>query len=353
MSAFGSASALVFASLGVVAVALALLARSYSVRAMVTGLVGLLALAAASTWLILTGPQAASPVVAKLNSDLETKSQELQQVLKLNADLATKTKELENALDVLKARPTGPAQTLVPEILAPDPAHSTPASKPRGDDRAPGVPSQNPDTAKLQTEVADLKARIAQAERRERQRVRLTRRIDTPFYILTPLDGPHLVSGEPGTWYRIRLKVDGMPFVFADRQFRALTAANALIASMERVIAEELAPIAELSSKRRLFLRGGADPRAVLGPAESPPNRELQVLPRLPEGTYASTPQPRLAGNPIRNEDLPSLRADWLREQIRPLLEPLHLATTDVGILDNPPAEGQERTAEVIWYVEW
>ena len=54
---------------------------------------------------------------------------------------------------------------------------------------------------------------------------------------------------------------------------------------------------------------------------------------------------------PVQNEDLPTLKADWLREILRPALNAV--VSGDIDILENPPQQDHRRTAELVIFVEW
>jgi hypothetical protein len=52
-----------------------------------------------------------------------------------------------------------------------------------------------------------------------------------------------------------------------------------------------------------------------------------------------------------KNDDLPTLRADWLREIVRSVLG--DVVSGDIDILENPPQQEHARTAELVLFVEW
>ena len=354
MTAFDLASAGTFASLGVVALAMVLLSRAHSARAIIIGLVGMLTLSAGATSLIQTGPQYAVPTIDKLQNQIAANEHQLK-------DTEEKLKKTEEQLmDALARERNAPAPK--PPSLGPSPAAPVVAcgTEPgRGTsvpmDRQCNKASQDigAEVERLRAEASKLAATVALNKHREEWRVEHSRRIDTQDYSMTPYPETQLVSGLQGSWYVIRLKINDTAFAFRARQFRQSEAASALANSLNHLIEEELAPVAEVSITRRLFLRGCADPPDVSGPTERPDKRELAVLSRQSDGIYAARTTSRPVADPIRNADLPGLRAAWLGEQVRPMVQPLKLATTDLEILENPPAAGQERTAEIIFYVEW
>jgi hypothetical protein len=111
--------------------------------------------------------------------------------------------------------------------------------------------------------------------------------------------------------------------------------------------ADVLVPLSQAGKYWRLFVRGAADARRVAGPI----SRELSYLPRLPDGTHTSGPRGKRVTVLVQNEDLPTLRADWLREIVRPVLGAV--VSGDIDILENPPHQGHGRTAELVLFVEW
>jgi hypothetical protein len=181
-------------------------------------------------------------------------------------------------------------------------------------------------------------------------RRKLDSHMETPFYTFQPLEQRTLVVGLTGSWYVIRPKLGGKPFVFADGQFRLPEGVQELRESALQLRKDILAPIRQVAKSLRLFLRGSADYRRLLGAPKELDARELRILPRLPDGTYGATPRRLPHPAHVRNADLPNLRADWLSQHIGTALA---LESADIAILENPPATGHERTVDVILYVEW
>jgi hypothetical protein len=110
----------------------------------------------------------------------------------------------------------------------------------------------------------------------------------------------------------VHLLQGGRDWNFADRQF-VLSDSTEIKASMAHLRDDVLVPLSQAGKYWRLFVRGTADARRVAGPV----GRELSYLPRLPDGTHASEPRGKRVTVPVQNEDLPTLRADWLREIVR------------------------------------
>jgi hypothetical protein len=207
--------------------------------------------------------------------------------------------------------------------------------------------------AELENKQPLLPLRQPEVPAIDRERVRriLENRLDTPFYTSQPLPQRTLVAGLSGSWYVVRLKLGDKPLTFADGQFRIPEAVQGVKESAQELRDGMLGLVRPVAKNTGLFLRGGADPRPLVRVAEPPDPRELLILPRQQDGNYARDPQRLHPAAPVRNEDLPILRADWLRQHIRPVL--LTQGSAEIEILENPPAPGQERTADLMLYVEW
>jgi Skp family chaperone for outer membrane proteins len=334
-----SATLVIFASLGLVALAMGLLARRYSATALTIGLAGLLALTTASTWIAYAKPENAVPVIntlkseiARLNKELHGAREPIQELEKRIEALQRKNNDIQKELSTAQAEKARARQDA---------------------DKANGK------IEGLTKELTATRAKVAELEKQRPPpkvapidpgiRGKLDGRVVTPFYTAEPLQQRALVAGRTGRWYVMRLKLDDKPFVFADRQFRMPETMQQIKESVLHLRTDILAPVGQVAKSTRLFLRGGADARPVAGATEIPDTREVEVLPSLPDGTtYASSPKHLSLPLPVRNDDLPSLRADWLRQHIRPIL-----GSADIELLENRPAPGQERTVDLILYVDW
>ena len=319
MTAFGTAITVVFTSLGLVALALVLLVRRFSASAFAIGLVGLLALTTASTWIIFGRSETDPRAIDNLKGEITARYKDLQ-------SLREQVQGLEKRLEALEAE-----NDRIPTDLAAAQARLRAAQQ------------------EFQGKVAELEKRT-KAIPQQNVRQMLANRLDTSFYRSQLLEQRSLVAGLMGSWYDVRLRLGGKPFVFADGQFRIPDAVREVKESALQLQTDVLGPVAQVAKSMRLFVRGGADYRRLVSTPEVPEVQELLVLPRLSDGSYARVPRRLRPAAPVRNEDLPNLRADWLRQNIEPVLT--H-GSADIQILENPPAVDQERTVELILYVEW
>jgi hypothetical protein len=346
----------VFTSLGLVALALVLLVRRYSVSAFVIGLVGLLALTTAATWF------------ASAESGVEP------QVLdSLKTELATGKKELQRSHERIQELEKRETNQIARALAAEAQRNEAQSEAEREKAKAKGaLQAEQAEHAKTIAKVAELDAKVTELEKKllraaPQQRPpspqepsspanpgnpsrKFDSSFDTPFYTFQPLERS-LINGLTGSWYVVRLKIGGNPIVFADGKFRIPEAVQQVQDSALQLQKDVLIPIKQTAKSTRLFLRGGADSRRLLGATEEPDAREPGILRRLPDATYEADARCLPKAAHIRNVDLPNLRADWLRQQIRHAVPALGSANID--ILENPPSPDHDRTVDLVLYVEW
>jgi len=337
MITFDAATVVAFASLGLVALALLLPMRRYSGRALAIGLVGLFALTTSLTWISYAGPTI--PEIPPSDRD--------EQIRELEKQVATTKVEndrIRTDRDTAQ-REAAQAKAEAERVNAALQAERDTAKRDREAASAEIVEREN--------KIAKLEERLkANPERDTSIRQVLADHLDRPSYTSDPLEQRTLVAGLTGNWYVIRLKLSGKPLSFGDGQFRLPGAPQELTESALQLHKELLAPIRQVAKSTRLFLRGAADYRQLLGVPKELEVRELKILQRSPDGiTYEAVPQRQSLPAHLRNDDLPNLRADWLRQQIRPLLQ--SVGSSDIEILDNRRSLNNERTAELIVFVEW
>jgi outer membrane protein OmpA-like peptidoglycan-associated protein len=111
MTAFNAATIVVFASLGLVALALGLLVRRYSGSALATGLAGLLALTTALTWMTYAGPEIPAqamnnpkPEIAAGNKELQSSRERIQELEKRVAANKAENDQIRTGLSTAQAR---------------------------------------------------------------------------------------------------------------------------------------------------------------------------------------------------------------------------------------------------------
>lgn len=365
MSAFNIATLLLFPGLGLVALAIGLLARRFSRSALVVGLTGLLTLTTASTWITASGPITDTTQIEKLTTD--------------NAKLKVAVAGRQAELDDARKRPGEPAkvrETLTPERQSPD-AKVAPneielakreltEALQKADDAAQRAAAATVRMVDLGEKVREAQNGRADAERRIAILEEKLRGVEPKPSPPAPQDLPsirrkladgdlpyyaarlerELIPGRRGAWYVVRLLRGGRDWNFADRQF-ALPDATEIKISATRLRDDVLLPLTRAGQTWTLFVRGAADARPISGPV----GRQLSYLPRLSDGTHSPEPRGKQVAFPVQNEELPTLRADWLREIVRPLVG--DLGKRDIEILENPPMPGHDRTAELVLFVEW
>lgn len=363
MSASTTVSLLLFPGLALVALSIGLLARRYSAPALVVGLTGLVTLATASTWIIATRPTTEAPPLDKPVIDTA-----LPKVVvpapEPKGDDARPRGPSPPASPPEAQRPNANVERLEKELQAEREKRAAAETTSADADRRAADAATR--AAELVDKLSKTQKGIDEAERKAsilEDRLRgavpapppprpldlasIRRKlVDGDQRYFTAHEERELISGKSGSWYVIRLLDGGKDWGFADRQF-VLADATEIKKSTVRLRDDVLAPLTQAGQNWRLFVRGSADVRPVAGPVR----RDLSYLPRLPDETYAQQPTSKQVSLPVRNEDLPTLRADWLREIVRPVLGSVAMA--DIELFENPPRPGHGRTAELVLFVEW
>jgi hypothetical protein len=377
LTIFSGAMVALFASLALVAVSIALLTRRYSRPALALAAIGLLGLTSAATVVAKTGTMAvmdAAPLTAVAPTATKTEPVATPPPIRLAVSAPGITPA---DLDRLKAKLDAA------EALARDAQQDARTAKQDNTRLASQLESAR---GELKTVKADLEAanqRIAELKRQLDQpqvqtpqrrpeaakldpptptptpapstplRETLARWQETSSYTSEPLSKRALVTGLDGSWYVIRLKVRDQPLLFPGRQFSLRDEQASVVESARLAHKDLIGPIGQVAKRVKLFVRGSADARRIAGPTDAPVERPLTVLPRLPDGTYSAVSKKRVyrSSAPIQNDDLPNLRAGWLRDTIGAVIGVP--AVSDIQILENPPGREQERTAELLMFVEW
>lgn len=361
MFAFDIAPLLIFPGLGLVALALGLLSRRYSRSAFVVGLAGLFAITTGSMWITTAGPMkvVAPPPDAtftgKPNSPTEVKDPgaapaglptPIDPVQPINSEIESLKNQLaleqtNRAEAEKRASRTTEKFSELEGMLARTDQDLRKTQK----ERATAV--QELDALKLELERVKSAPPALPPPPATPDPEDIRRKLESghpQYYVAEPESG--LISGMEGTWYSVQLRQAGKSWNFDDRQFVLADAAE-IKASVSRLRDDVLIPLSKSKTDWRLFVRGAADARPVSGPVA----REVAYLPRLPDGTHAPNSTPRRVPIVVQNQELPILRADWLREVIRPLLA--NSTTAEIEILENPPQPEHDRTAELVLWVNW
>ncbi|MFZ4809039.1 MAG: hypothetical protein ACOYLQ_17440 [Hyphomicrobiaceae bacterium] len=343
-----------FAGLGLAGIAHAWLARETTRAGFVIGAMGLAATSAAGTWIVSEErtpepppPQAVEASPAQLD-DLRDR------VLTLERSITAKEGALAiaetAAAEARRSREAAGVKIadLEKALLA---EKSSAAARVEEARKAVAAEVERRVAAERATATAVLEARPKQAAQEspaEQLRRKLTNQ-QTLSYDIYQLDKREVVTGLTGDWYIIRLKVRGKPIAFADRQFRIAELEPEMQQITRALQTDVLTPLGRHAGKVRLFTRGFADSRRVSGPTDPPGVRSLKVLEKRPDGTYAARPKSQDVPKSISNDDLPNLRAAWVKDQLA-----RHVTNAgEVLILANSPAPATERTVDVLLYVRW
>jgi hypothetical protein len=213
MSAFNAACMLLFPSIGFVALAIGLLARRYSLAALVIGLIGLSSLAAAAAFITTSGrPQ--SQQVEKVpgtepvpgNVVLE-KGDGQHDAVSSTADAATaaEIQRLDSILQTERDQHSAAdrkAAELEQDLRGARQGRSTAEAKVAVLETKLAL-QQSPPAKASPPDIPSIRARFEAGEQ--------------PHYSTRPAEP--LIPGQKGEWYVIRLLDNGQPLAFSDRQF--------------------------------------------------------------------------------------------------------------------------------------
>lgn len=342
-----SGAFLLFPGLGLVAVAFVLLARRYSTSALGVGLAGLLTLTTASTWVISGGPNTASTgglggIIEELRARIDDGDKRVLAAEQRVLELDQLKGQLEAAQSKRKEAESKTADSEKEHLVA---TFRIAGLNEKLDAAEKAKVAAESQVAVLEDKLRNVTVLPLPPKPPDLQRVRRVLAEGLRPFFLTQ-DERELVPGRKGSWHIVRLLMGGEEWRFADREF-VLSDAERLKASATQFRDEVLLPLDQVNTHWTLFVRGAADPRRVTGPT----GRDLYFLPRTPEGVHAALPKGKRVTIPIENDDLPILRADWLREIVGPVLGTR--ARGDIAILENSPRPGHGRTAELVLFIEW
>jgi hypothetical protein len=369
VSEFSVATMVAFAGLSLVAVALALLARAYSAAALGIGLVGLLALTAASTWSAQLEPAPPTPIKSIDCSNPQAPTVNGASVFA--PCIVPPSKPIICPELGTTGGATGPALqgNNCPNPVA-TPIVSVDCSNPRaasinGATISVGctvpvpepivkIDCSSPQKPTINGKLLSTAQCIVPVRDGDLSIEALQRRLDNHFGSFR-MDQVELVRGLEGRWYLIQLKaLSGRPLAFDDRRFRLPEAAvNAITSSARNFRLEVLDNLPRFAEDHRLFLRGRADDRPVKRPPVDKPDAmsfsvrrgNTNALDR--DRTYGAATE-ETPGPSITNGQLPNLRANEVRKVIAG-----EIGATPIEILDNAPALGDPLTVELILYVRW
>ncbi|MDX2259829.1 MAG: hypothetical protein NW205_13060 [Hyphomicrobiaceae bacterium] len=357
--------------LALTAIGLVAVARRYSASGFAVALIGLLGIAFAGTWSVRELAQLRAAVVTSpappAAPTVPEPNQAVQEALTRARDAESLAATATSERDEARRKAEDAEAALTTERTARDAAREAARQEAAADAQSRAEASAKAALARAEEEIAGLRRRIAELERPPAasdptvpvtevvayMRSLIGKRLDTPFYEIAPLPGAELVEGLTGSWYVLRLKVDGVPLTFPDARFRLDGDPARMGPGIEQAQRDVLDPVALLAKDHRVFVRGSADARRVIGSdADQPSAQQLAVLTPLGDGRYGRSTAQRPIMTPLRNDDLPALRADWLRGRLTAagMSEPIDILATTPSA---NPGGGVQRTAEIVLYVDW
>jgi hypothetical protein len=348
MSVPGIASAVLFAGIGLMALALGLSARRHFQQAFAVGLLGLLVLAGTSTWITLAASTIPYREQGVKTGESDTPAppsppsgNRIDELTRQLRDAMAVKGNAEHERDAAQAVAETASQQLVNAVAERDTA-STAAS-----DARRRLEAEQARNTRLQSQVAELEKGLAQQPPAPTppptsSTVEVRRLLSSANYVLQPLSQSEIVRNLHGRWYAVKL---GPKIEFGDRQFALADRDGRIRDAAEQLKRDVLDPLAKLQMGLRLFVRGSADDRPVSVRTESSGITEYRSLPGSIARGYQPIEQDQIVRQFITNDDLPNLRALSLSKVVSPALG------VDVVMLHNVPGTGEGRSAELILFV--
>jgi hypothetical protein len=182
---------------------------------------------------------------------------------------------------------------------------------------------------------------------------RMGARLSTPSYDVEVYPDRELIGGRPGRYYVVDLKeaVSGVRYYFEGGRYTISRSSAEFRTSLNTFIADVLGKM-EGNVRYDLFVRGSADRKPYQGRFEPGfEYRQVRFLRSAGGDRYRNDTGERTLDSVVRNEDLPDLRATFIRNLVAesyPVKPPIVLEGSVTPKLDN-----RDRNVELILFVDW
>jgi hypothetical protein len=210
--------------------------------------------------------------------------------------------------------------------------------------RAVAVPQPAPEQVARQDSTRDL----------VRLRDRLATPLKTNHYDVEPYPARELIGGRQGKYYAIDMKNadSGIRYFFEGGKYTLRTGTSEFRGSLNTFVADVLGRM-EGNVRYDLYVRGSADQKPYEGRMEPGSEyRQVSYLRALGPDRYAAEKiDAQFEGGIVRNNDLPNLRAAFMRDLVAsnyPIKPPIILQGTV-----SPKTDDRDRNVELILFVEW
>lgn len=182
---------------------------------------------------------------------------------------------------------------------------------------------------------------------------RMGARLTTPNYDVEVYPDRELIGGRPGRYYVVDLKeaASGVRYYFEGGRYTISRSSAEFRSSLNAFIADVLGKM-EGNVRYDLFVRGSADRKPYQGRFEPGfEYRHLRFLRSAGGDRYRTETGERMLDNVVRNEDLPDLRATFIRNLVAesyPVKPPIVLEGSVT-----PKHDNRDRNVELILFVDW
>jgi hypothetical protein len=201
-------------------------------------------------------------------------------------------------------------------------------------------------------------------------KAQLEKRHSKPLYTIEKQTDMQVGAGRIGSYYLIELldPVAKTSIRFADGKYTLSGGDEAFETAFSEVVRDIISAF-DSHARYEFFIRAKADERRILNPSRLPDQgafRVVRYLPRAECNRYLGNVSEQTLGDRVRNENLPILRAAYLRNLITTQLTGLRrtsseqpLATILEGVIAGQPNavckgdSDKPLSAEILLFVDW
>lgn len=182
---------------------------------------------------------------------------------------------------------------------------------------------------------------------------KMSTRLETKTYDVELYPDKELVGGRQGKYYVIDLKeaANGIRYYFEGGKYSLARGSAEFRSSLNTFIGDVLKKM-EGKVRYDLFVRGSADSKPYQGRMEQGLSyQKIALLRHAGDNRYDSQPSELQLSSTVQNEDLPNLRAAFMRDVVAenyPVKRPVILEGSV-----SPQSSDKDRNVELILFVDW
>lgn len=184
-------------------------------------------------------------------------------------------------------------------------------------------------------------------------RDKMAARMTTPNYDVEAYPDRELIKGRLGRYYVVDMKnaMSGIRYYFEGGKYTLPRGSQEFRTSLNAFVSDILSKF-EGQVRYDLYVRGSADAKPYTGQFEAGHEiRSIKLVKSLGNDRYGRDMLERVIEGPVRNQDLPDLRAAFMQRIVAETY-PLKPPTVLEGAV-TPNANDRDRNVELFLYVDW